>query len=182
MNSMGWPKGWYQLRKAADLCCGSWTCKRPRSHGVFCEVHQRNRVKAQKTATMKRYLAHKLGGICVGRGATCKSPQPADTLLCASCTEENAANARRYRRSYRGRAKRRAHLKRWRKARIERGMCVRCDKELATETLCEEHRQEMRRRVCALQGRVWEPKVAKRAQAPMLPVEHYAAARMAVDL
>lgn len=177
------PSGWYQLRKAAGVCCGSWTCKHPReAKSAFCEMHLRNRHKAQRTWATRQYMAHKLAGICVGHGIRCTNPAPEDRLRCDACADMGRVAAAKYGRTTRGKAKRRAALKRWRKDRIEKGLCIRCDNEIVTETLCEDHRQDMRRKLCASQGKKWTPKVAKRARAPMLPVEHYASARMAVDL
>lgn len=128
----------YAAKRDAGIC--TWgSCRRAATDGVLCKPHRLAHRKLVCKRLRRIYWTKKEAGLCVAR--YCESQAREDSVFCQACTEKNSRDHKRYRSSEKGKTWYRKYQQKKRQDRIDRGLCIRCDRKLATKTVCEVHRQ-----------------------------------------
>ena len=184
----------YQERKILGLC--AWgKCPKPRQlKHTLCYDHMiRHRKHSNKYQTAI-YWNKKTSGICVSHA--CNKPCGDERVLCDGCWEVWRARKRKWSATPRGKKIKRRIQKKWRLARKNRGVCMRCERPVTTKTLCDLCAQMQvdyyRRRVgkpptarehCSNCGKTGHRiQRCKERSIVDMPLEFYATSRVPVDV
>lgn len=126
----------YQTRKAAGMCLGSNSCKRPSKPGSrMCESCHEKHKEDRRVWRAKRHQERKLAGLCVECGVPCDR----DGVLCGKCAEYQSAQSKKWKSKPRVLKEKARQAREHRAARAEMGLCISCNQPSVNGSLCLTH-------------------------------------------
>jgi hypothetical protein len=127
----------YAAKKNAGLCTYNVTCPKPATHGMQCKFHRGKQRKASTASKAALRQGRMLAGDCVA----CPGRAREGSSMCQPCMDKVCERKRAWTAKV-GVAVPTQTSRDWRSKRIAKGKCCRCNRKLATKTLCEVHRKQ----------------------------------------